>query len=460
MIRVKTRTMTARGLALVAAMGALLMAGGKEPTSSAAPVSAARNLAQFSEKPANSGTAQTMSEVSVVSHHPSGVPLHAKPRSPKVEARIANGTRIEVLGVGFEGRWLHVRSASGQEGWIARSYTRTQPRARRAASSAIKVDAAFASPELCRSALQTTRARARVRATGRIGSYNLRWFPDGSPGHRRSARASTDLEWLACAIASLDVDVLAIQEVKAFPRARALTRELMTRLDLLTGGRWQARIDDCPDSAELHVGFFYNSAKVQASHWQTLAELNPFNSACAKQLRPGLAGYFTFPGGLDLHIVSVHLKSTRAKRSLDLRARSLARLPAALSQLRAGVLDDDVLVVGDYNTMGCRDCVPPVSPGEELARISLALAEPSSRLRVVPSDAPCTQYSRGRPTRLDLFAAADSMLELLPASVVHVRGTCAELGCRRARAQHMPLAHQRLSDHCPLVLDLMDQDLD
>ncbi|MBN1608069.1 MAG: hypothetical protein JW940_15655, partial [Polyangiaceae bacterium] len=244
-------------------------------------------------------------------------------------------------------------------------------------------------------------------------------------------------------------------------RARKLTLQVMKRLDLITGGRWQAVLDDCPTSTPLHVGFFYDAAKVKVARWLTLGELNPFTSGCAKRLRPGLAGYFTFPGGLDLHIVSVHFKSTRTHRSLDLRARSLAGLPAALARLKADLCDDDVLVVGDYNTMGCtEDCTRRVSPGEELARVRKTMAGPGYRLRVVPHDLECTQYYRGRATRLDLFAAADTMRELLPASTVHVRGVCRELGCRRVPPARMPLAFDRLSDHCPIVLDLIDRDLD
>jgi hypothetical protein len=38
---------------------------------------------------------------------------------------------------------------------------------------------------------------------------------------------------------------------------------------------------------------------------------------------------------------------------------------------------------------------------------------------------------------------------------------CALLNCDRVAAdQPMPLTHEKLSDHCPVVLDLVDQDRD
>jgi endonuclease/exonuclease/phosphatase family metal-dependent hydrolase len=445
----------ARRWALLIAAGALAFAG-IEVGSHAGPA----DMRHKSER-SKARRPQALRETVLVARSALGVPVHPEPRSPKITARLPDGARVAVLEQRFEGQWLRVRAASGTQGWIARRYVHAEPRTARAARTSGTADPAFVSPEQCRSALGASRPSPRVREIARVGSYNLRWFPDGRPGHVGAGHANKDLGWLACAIASLDVDVLAVQEIKASDRTREVTRQLMMQLDRLTGGRWQARIDDCPDSQELHVGFFYDAARVQAGHWQTLGELNPLGSACANQLRPGLAGYFTFQGGLDLHIVSVHLKSTRSRRSLGLRARSLERLPAALARLKAGLHDDDVLVVGDYNTMGCgKDCTPPVSPDQELARVRRTLAGPALHLRVVPSDSDCTEYYGGRATRLDLFAAADTMDELLPASTVHVRGACLELGCRRARADQMPLALGRLSDHCPIVLDLIDRDLD
>jgi hypothetical protein len=458
MNRARPASLAARGLALLVAAGALTLARG-EVVSPASP-SGAAPLGPRRAPEASEHGSRSLGERTVVARGKLGAPVHPEPRSPKIDARLPDGTRVEVLEDRLEGQWLRVRAQSGVHGWIARRYAPSAARSARLEQAPGRTDRAFLSPEECRRALRSGRTSARLRETARVGSYNLRWFPDGGPG-RGGGEPSKDLDWLACAIASLDVDVLAVQEIKATARAREVTLELMARLDSLTRGRWLSQLDDCPDAVELHVGFFYDSAKVKAGRWQTLGELNPFESACAKQLRPGLAGHFAFRGGLDLDIVSVHFKSTRTQRSLDLRARSLGRLPEALARLRAASSDDDVLVVGDFNTMGCdKDCTPRVSPGEELGRVSEAVAGPSYGLRVVAADTECTQYYRGRATRLDLFVAANAMRELLPASSVHVRGVCMQLGCRQVEAEAMPLAFTRLSDHCPVVLDLIDRDLD
>ena len=49
----------------------------------------------------------------------------------------------------------------------------------------------------------------------RIGTWNVRWFPDGVPGVAPERRRNpTNIEWLACAIAYINVDVLGMQEIK------------------------------------------------------------------------------------------------------------------------------------------------------------------------------------------------------------------------------------------------------
>ena len=51
----------------------------------------------------------------------------------------------------------------------------------------------------------------RANAVG-VGTWNIRWFPDGdmTPG---PSTIPTDLRWLSCVIAWMNVDVLAVQEI-------------------------------------------------------------------------------------------------------------------------------------------------------------------------------------------------------------------------------------------------------
>jgi hypothetical protein len=110
--------------------------------------------------------------------------------------------------------------------------------------------------------------------------------------------------------------------------------------------------------------------------------------------------------------------------------------------------------------MGCPECSPPVSAGDELSRVEKLLDVGSSRLRRVEADAACTEYFQGRGALLDHFLVSPGLRELPREARARISGFCADAGCRVLGAQPMPRAHQKLSDHCPVVLELADKDLD
>lgn len=310
-------------------------------------------------------------------------------------------------------------------------------------------------------ALLAARPPAPRSGSARLGTWNVRWFPDGRPGKRAPSGGGTDVAWLACAIAWLDVDALAVQELKAHPRARARTDELLAALDRHTGGRWRITVDDCRGGdASQHVGILWNERRVRASEPITLASLNPHREPCKDQLRPGLARRLVFPGGLDLYFVSVHFKSGSERRSLDLRRRSFEGLPAAVAELRAAAPEDDVIVAGDFNTMGCRRCSPAIPAAEELASASRLLAGLQPSFRRVDADATCTERYRDGVGLLDHFVVSSATRELAANARAHVSGYCADARCRFQRGRSDPPAYQMLSDHCPVVLELSDRDLD
>jgi hypothetical protein len=70
--------------------------------------------------------------------------------------------------------------------------------------------------------------------------------------------------------------------------------------------------------------------------------------------------------------------------------------------------DRDVLVLGDYNTMGTQD-TPAVSAQEELAVFDGELAPRFRRLSVTPA---CTEYFEGKAGALDHIVASTGMQEV------------------------------------------------
>ncbi len=290
----------------------------------------------------------------------------------------------------------------------------------------------------------------------RIGTWNVRWFPEGGPGKEPHAERATDVPWLACAIALLDVDLLAVQEFKAHARAQEAVRELIELLDRHTAGAWRIELDDCPNRSGQHVGVLYDSSRVEQLESRQYDELNPHGVGCQDQLRPGMGGYYRFAGGLDLHVASVHLKSGTTRRSLDLRQRSLASLASTRRQLNARSSDDDLLVLGDFNTMGCPRCSVRMDADAELGDFEARLA--GLGFRRLSSDPGCSEYYRGHGGLLDHLVVTATMAEARGVSA-EVWGYCRSEACGRV-AGAMPAAYHRLSDHCPLVAEFVDTDLD
>jgi endonuclease/exonuclease/phosphatase family metal-dependent hydrolase len=315
---------------------------------------------------------------------------------------------------------------------------------------------AFSSEESCAALLQTQQRLVRPVGSARFASWNLHWFPDGGPGERREAGQGADLSWLACALWWLDADVVAVQEVKQTPHAEQALASVLGELNRLSGARYVGRLDDCGSRVPQHVGLIWNEARVVARELKTVAQLNPAGGACEHQLRPGLAARLRMPGGLDLTVVSAHFKSMSDERAFGLRARSFAAIPGLAAAIAEQTHDSDFLLLGDLNTMGCTTCSPPSAALDELSGVQQRLA--AAGLRLVPADAAGSQLYAGGVVLLDHAVASHQMRELTSSSRSHVVGACADAAApsRRAAAR----IGRRLSDHCPIVLDLTDRDLD
>jgi endonuclease/exonuclease/phosphatase family metal-dependent hydrolase len=288
----------------------------------------------------------------------------------------------------------------------------------------------------------------------RIATWNVRWFPDGSPGGLPGERA-TDVDWLACAIAKLSVDAIALQEVLLHERGRAALDHLIEALDRQTGGQWRALDDGCPPDHP-HLVLLIDGARVRVEGSRAIAELNPTGEPCGQRLRPGLFARLRFGGGLDLALVVLHLDSGTSERDHERRRQSLAALPAVVRSLSA--LDGDGIVLGDWNTMGCSKCAIRQTAENEIALLDAELA--AAGLRRVPPTLRCTEYSGSHPSPLDHVAVSTTLEELPREARVEVAGICAVLACRHPPRRPPPAALLRLSDHCPLIIELEDVDRD
>lgn len=405
-----------------------------------------------SAAPASPGAAPAQ-RVRLLARHPLGVPLHPAAGATEVSGRLPDGAVVDVLAKSHDGRWLQVATSEGVQGWLTRRYLRPADAELGTAPPA----SVWSGRAACLSELA---ARPRERESGvvRFMSYNLRWFPDGIPGKRAGDHA-TDIEWLACALAASQIDVVLLQEIKTTERARRELAALAAALNRYTGGNFESRLDPCPIETSQHVGVLYDASRTRASHFQVYPGLNPHGDPCKDQLRPGFGGYFEFPGGLDLHVISVHFKSGENRRDHELRLRSLAGLGGAVAQATNARFDDDIVVGGDLNTMGCAHCSPAISAAQEIELFRTRLAEGPPSWALVGTQQSCSEYHAGAGVLLDHFLVSPGLLQTAePES--QVSGFCADLGCGSFPSRNPPAAYRSLSDHCPVVLELLDRDDD
>lgn len=307
------------------------------------------------------------------------------------------------------------------------------------------------SPEACAREVRAGRLMKREAGGARMATWNLRWFPDGTMPTSGARPKPTNLAWVACAIRYLDVDVLALEEILTHDRAKAALSEVVARLNALSGGDWRAAIDPCESPNAQHQGFLYDAKRVRASH------LRHFDwregDRCNLSRRPAYVGYFELASGLDVHVAAVHAKSGEDGRSYDLRAEALGELDRLRDEAARVRPDADVVVLGDFNTMGSRERGKDAT--EEISALDAIVAREG--FRRVRTDLFCSEYHQGEGKLLDQVLVSRAMDEAKTARAT-VSGYCAALRCRPTSA--IPRAQVELSDHCPVVIDLEGRDRD
>ncbi|MBC7792652.1 MAG: endonuclease/exonuclease/phosphatase family protein [Clostridia bacterium] len=312
----------------------------------------------------------------------------------------------------------------------------------------------------CAEALVAGDRLVRYGGQVRIVSWNIRWFPDGHPGKTPKPGGGTNVTWLACALSWLDADVVVLEEIKRVPHALKATDALLAELTRLTSATWSIVVDDCPDPSRQHIAFLARADRVRLSGVRTRGEIDPTflsngTPSCPGRLRPGLSAYVkSLRGKADFHLVGVHLDSGKNRRDYDDRNAALDVLGPLRKTLREIAADDDVLVMGDFNTMGCSEC--SVSAAEERTALPRVLGPLG--YRVASAGLACTEYYKDHGSTLDHVLVSTTMKEAAGASV-KVSGVCAALDCKPLDATWLPSLAD-LSDHCPVVIDFADKDLD
>jgi hypothetical protein len=258
-------------------------------------------------------------QVELKATHQAGVPFHQAPGGTPKFQRVPTGTMATVMDLAREGRWLQIRLADQRTGWISERYVGRviagSPPPETAAERLV-----WASPEGCQQVVASGGRMAPANpALLRIGTWNIRWFPRGCPSNQACPDLTTDIPWLACTIAWMNVDLLALQEILTTPDAEFSLNALRAELERLTGGSWQVDLHACGSPSTQHVGFLWKGARVALLQLTDVWELNgaatgATANACAGNLRPGRYAWAKTPIGVDFHILSVHFDSGTTDR--------------------------------------------------------------------------------------------------------------------------------------------------
>lgn len=414
-------------------------------------------------------TVQVNDQIELKATHHAGVPLHNQPRGTDDFQRVSDGTRATVLEIASTNRWLRIRLSDDRQGWISPKYvgrvvSGTGPGNGNGTLTTAEAERlVWSSAADCQRVVDSRNKLPReISDSLRVGAWNIRWFPEGCSPSESCPESSTDVAWLACTIAWMDVDLLAVEEILETPEAVQAMNDLRNRLNTLTGGSWQVDLSDCGESSAQRLGFLWNGSRVRLNGQADSCELNGAAAegscpdACVGRLRPGryARAQSMKSGGADFHILAAHFDSGRNNTDYQRRRIAVERIPfVEIGGASLFDTDSDVVALGDLNTMG-RQEPPAISEAEEIAILDEELAPGFSRL--IPQFQ-CSEYFQGRGGLLDHILVSTAMQEDGPGTLL--TGYCAVERCASIQGS-MPAAYERLSDHCPILFEVIDQDLD
>lgn len=398
---------------------------------------------------------------------PIGVPLHRQP-TPSYLKHVPTGTPATIEKTAQNGQWLYLRLPNEDQAWVHKKYLKAGSPLPNPSPDPIVIQTAtggeravWASREQCEAIVnQGSRMASESSAKIRLATWNIRWFPIGKPSDQSENVADpTDIAWLICAIRWMQLDILAVQESLATPEAAKAWDRIIASLNQQTGATWRWHRQSCGRPDDHHIGLLWNDTRVSLSEfeslWQFNAKAQSATNACTFGLRPGQYAWVQArePKGVDFHLIGLHLKSGPTVFAVEDRHNALNRIDQSIAPLLAR--DRDVIILGDFNTMGAGDWQ---SRDSELKNLRRKVAKEKPGFADLPLHPQCSHYFRGRGGWLDHVLVPQEMQEVT-VTAVQVTGYCAVAGCDRIRGDY-PLAYRHLSDHCPVVLEIENTDKD
>ena len=289
----------------------------------------------------------------------------------------------------------------------------------------------------------------------RIASWNVRNFPldERPPDDDLGYSRRTNICDFETALGRLEADLLGLQEVNDIRRFQPILRRACGERPMdvrysSEGGRFGQHLALAWDNSVLEL----------VGKPIEIGEL-----VLEPGMRPAFAGYFRSlrPGGLDFTCVVVHLESGR--QNFADRRRQNRALASWVDNWIDETGDADIIVLGDFNTMGS----PRGGIEGELQSVDAILGRVG--LERLDNKLGCTSYWEGEgerdgvqvPTLLDhVFIGGiepETLMAPLAAWLHCARWQCEELISRLGEEDG---TFWDVSDHCPLTFEIRDANLE
>ena len=253
-----------------------------------------------------------------------------------------------------------------------------------------------------------------------IATFNIAWLGDGE-GKDVISRSKEEYKLIADIINETSADIIALQEIENMQALNQLLVHLPEYMAVLgTNGKAQ------------NVGFMHKkSLKVES-----LGEYAPIAIDPSRN-RPGYVVKVK-KGNFDCYMMSVHFKSTSRYDSTDeMRAesRKMRREQSAnakywMDSLRSNKIDQDIFIVGDLNDFPKREKEPTLQALSESTDITFLTADMKS----------CTFRN---------FYVIDHIIASKQATHRFIKGSERMIDIR---SMHSKEVAEKISDHCPIVM--------
>lgn len=249
-----------------------------------------------------------------------------------------------------------------------------------------------------------------------IATWNIENFP----------QSSTTPEVVADLITSLDLDVIAVQEIRDVEAFEELDQRLPHHKGVLSPHTYG-------DGSYQKVGFLYREDLVSLTGVTTI-----FSGSGYQFPRPPLQATLTVRGtDLDFTLITVHLKAGLGREDQERRAASIELLAGHIKSLVDGPGEDEIMLLGDFNetvdSTGGRQNLAPILSDDTFRFLTEDIA------------------NQGTPT----YLPSNVMLDHIVTTTALDDELEGALGPKVPRIDNeLPTYRGNVSDHLPVVISL------